>query len=135
LTVRRQRQASHANSLAWLACHLLGIETEAELKRSPFFGPLFEGLIAAEIAKAQLHAGRRRELYYFRDQQGLEVDTSTPTPNMAVPMGRLADAWRRHGGRAVEMTVVHLPRRGGEPSRAIAPGVEAWPWPGFVAGL
>ena len=59
---------------AGLACHLLGIETEAELEKSPFLGALFEGFIAGEIVKAQFNAGRRRELYYFRDQQGLEVD-------------------------------------------------------------
>ena len=48
-----------------LACHLLGIETEAELEKSPFLGSLFEGFIAAEIVKAQANAGRRWELYYF----------------------------------------------------------------------
>ena len=32
-----------------LACHLLGIETAAELAKSPFAGALFEGRIAAEI--------------------------------------------------------------------------------------
>ena len=31
-------------------------------------------MVAAEIVKAQINAGRRREIYYFRDQQGLEVD-------------------------------------------------------------
>ena len=45
-----------------LACHLLGIETEAELAKSPFQGALFEGFIAAEIVKSQINAGRRREL-------------------------------------------------------------------------
>src|SRR5207237_3519200 len=57
-----------------LACHLLGIDTAAELAKSPFRGALFEGFIAAEIVKAQVNAGRSRELYYFRDEQGLEVD-------------------------------------------------------------
>lgn len=61
-----------------LACHLLGIETDAELKKSPFRGALFEGFMAAEIIKAQTNAGGRRELYYFRDQQGLEVDFVAP---------------------------------------------------------
>jgi hypothetical protein len=49
---------------------LLGIETQAQLEKSPFPGPIFEGFIASEIVKAQLNAGQRRELYYFRDQQG-----------------------------------------------------------------
>jgi predicted AAA+ superfamily ATPase len=134
-----------------LACHLLGIETAAELEKSPFLGALFEGFIAAEIVKAQVNAGRRRELYYFRDQQGLEVDlivpagggamrmievkaTRTPMPAMAAPMQRLAQARRDHtrARSLVEMLVVHRPARAGVRSHALAPGVEALPWQEFV---
>jgi uncharacterized protein len=134
-----------------VACHLLGIETEAELKKSPFRGALFEGFIAAEICKAQINAGRRRELYYFRDQQGLEVDflvprrggglqlieakaSSTVTPEMSRPMQRLAASWReRPAARGtVEMLVVHEAPRAGVPSHAIAPGVRALSWQEFV---
>ncbi len=61
-----------------LACYLLGIRTRGELARSPFRGALFEGFVAAEIAKAQLNAGGRKELYFFRDRPGLEVDFVVP---------------------------------------------------------
>jgi predicted AAA+ superfamily ATPase len=61
-----------------LACHLLGIENAAMLQASPFHGSLFESFAAAEIAKAQINRGKRRELYYFRDQQGLKVDFVIP---------------------------------------------------------
>ena len=71
-----------------LACHLLGIETEAELKKSPLLGEIFEGFIASEILKAQLNAGRRREIYYFRDQQGLEVDFVLPRKGRRPAPGR-----------------------------------------------
>lgn len=137
-----------------LACHLLGIETEAELEKSPFLSALFEGFIAGEIVKAQLNAGRRRELYYFRDQQGLEVDfimsgkggticlvevkaARTVTPSDAAPMKRLALAWRkRPGPRAqVEQVLVHRPPRSGAASSAVAPGVRALPWQEFVTRL
>jgi predicted AAA+ superfamily ATPase len=64
-----------------LACYLLGITSEAELQRSPFLGQLFEGFVAAEILKSQVNQGGRKELYYFRDQQGLEVDFLLPRPN------------------------------------------------------
>lgn len=137
---------------AGLACHLLGIESEAELKRSPFRGALFEGFIAAEIVKAQTNAGQRRELYYFRDQQGLEIDFVTPgpagalrlieakasatvTPAMAIPMQRIAEAWRKKTRRgAIEMYLVHQPSSQGA-SRAVAPGVSAYPWPELVSDV
>ena len=61
-----------------LACHLLGIDTAAELAKSPFLGALFEGFMASEIFKAQANSGMRRELYHFRDQQGMEVDFVMP---------------------------------------------------------
>ena len=135
-----------------LACHLLGVDTEAELDKSPFLGALFEGFIAGEIVKAQLNAGGRRELYYFRDQQGLEVDFVMPgkggalrlveakaartvTPGDAGPMQRLAAAWRNRPGTRgpVEQTLVHRPARAGVISRAVAPGVQALPWQEFVS--
>jgi predicted AAA+ superfamily ATPase len=134
-----------------LACHLLGIETEAELKKSPFLGALFEGFVAAEIVKAQIHAGQRRELYYFRDQQGLEVDFVVPQkggrlrlieakasrtvkPEMAEPMRRLAEARKKRGEPrgSVEMIVVHQTPSGGPSSRVLAPGVQALSWQEFV---
>lgn len=64
-----------------LASYLLGIESERSLTNSPFYGALFESFVAGEIAKAQLNAGKRRELYYFRDRQGLEVDFLIPLGN------------------------------------------------------
>lgn len=134
-----------------LACHLLGVETEAELRRSPFAGAIFEGFIAAEIVKAQVNAGRRRELYWFRDQQGLEVDflvpragggvrfievkgSATVTPGDAQPMLRLAEGWKKHAGDRgrPEMLVVHYPTRGGARSRVVLPGVQALPWRDFA---
>lgn len=137
-----------------LACHLLGIETEAELEKSPFLGALFEGFIAAEILKGQVNKGGLRGLYYFRDQQGLEVDFVVPgrdasvtlveakasrtvTPDMAVPMQRLAAACSKRGVRrgGIRCVLVHRPARGGTRSHAVSPDVEAMPWTDFVAAL
>lgn len=42
-----------------LVCHLLGIDTAAELDKSPFHEVIFEGFIASEIVKAQLNSGKR----------------------------------------------------------------------------
>ena len=123
-----------------LACHLLGITTQAELERSPFLGPLFEGMIAAEILKSQINQGRSKELYYFRDQQGLEVDflfpdgrgglwmaeckaARTVRPEMARSLESLRQAMgRRAPGR---VTIVHRGSDAEVTTRAVAPGVEA----------
>jgi len=106
------------------------------LERSPFLGALFEGFIGAEIVKAQWNSGRRKEVYYFRDQQGLEVDFLFPTgqglwmveckasktlhPGMAAPLAVLG---RAAGGELRRSVVRRRPVRGAG-TRALAPGIE-----------
>jgi hypothetical protein len=134
-----------------LACHLLGIDSAAELAKSPFAGSLFEGFIASEIVKAQVNAGGRRELYHFRDEQGLEVDFVVPgrggsialveckathsvTPAMAAPMQRLRGAFtkRRRTKTHVDMFLVHQAPKVRTGSEAVAPGVRAVAWREFL---
>jgi len=62
-----------------MACHLLGIDSARALSRSPFSGTVFEGFVASEIVKQQSNLGHRRELYFFRDQRGLEIDFIVPS--------------------------------------------------------
>ena len=64
-----------------LVSFLLGISSAKMLEQSPFLGTIFEGFIASEMIKNQINQGKRKELYYFRDQQGLEVDFIIPAPN------------------------------------------------------
>jgi predicted AAA+ superfamily ATPase len=123
-----------------MACYLLGIESQAELERSPFLGPVFEGFVAGEILKSQVNRGQRKELYYFRDQRGLEVDfvvpqragglwlleakaSKTVRPAMAGPLQALGKALK---GKKTRCLVVHRKARGDVSTAAIAPGVEAW---------
>jgi len=132
-----------------LACHLLGITSEAELQRSPFSGQLFEGFVAAEILKSQVNRGARKELYYFRDQQGLEVDFLLPKANaglwlieckagktvhpaMAAPLLSLRGAL---GKRSTRRFIVHAAPRSAPATRAVARGVEAVDLDRFVASL
>ncbi len=132
-----------------LVCHLLEIESEAVLNRSPFLGPIFEGFIAAEIIKAQLNAGRSRALYYFRDHQGLEVDFVVPCgprrllvaeakasrtvrPESAAPLLRLLDAI---GNYDVSAFVVHRPSREGPGMAALKEGIKAVTVDGLLDGL
>jgi hypothetical protein len=133
-----------------LACYLLGITTPAELERSPFLGALFEGYVAAEILKNQVNHGRRKELYHFRDQRGLEVDLLFPSghgglwmveckasktvqPAMARPLESLH---RSMGDRQpVRLAVVHRASTTAPPSRGLAPGMEALDIRAFVNAL
>ena len=132
-----------------LACYLLGITSEAELQRSPFLGQLFEGFVAAEILKSQVNQGGRKELYYFRDQQGLEVDFLLPRPNaglwlieckvgktvrpaMAAPLLALRRTMEK---RSTRLIVVHGKSRSAQATSAVARGVEAIELERFVVTL
>ena len=132
-----------------LACYLLGITSEVQLQRSPFLGQLFEGFVAAEILKSQVNHGGRKELYYFRDQQGLEVDFLLPRPNaglwlieckagktvrpaMAAPLLALRRTLEKRSARLI---VVHGKSRSAQATRAVASGVEAIDLERFVASL
>jgi predicted AAA+ superfamily ATPase len=132
-----------------LACYLLGITSEAELQRSPFLGQLYEGFVAAEILKSQVNQGGRKELYYFRDHQGLEVDFLLPRPNaglwlieckagktvrpaMAAPLLALRRTMEK---RSTRLIVVYGKSRSAQPTSAVARGVEAIELERFVASL
>ena len=66
-------------------------------------GRPFEGWIASEIVKAQSNAGRRRDLYYYGDQQQVEVDFVVPGRRR-----RLAGSLRDHA-RPVSFAVLTAP--------------------------
>src|SRR5216684_4427510 len=131
------------------ACYLLGIASDAELQRSPFLGQLFEGFVAAEILKSQVNRGARKELYYFHDQQDLEVDFLIPRPNaglwlieckagttvrpaMAAPLLSLRRTMEK---RSTRLIVVYGKSRSAQATRAVARGVEAIELERFVASL
>lgn len=124
-----------------LASHLLGLDSEKAIARSPFLGAVFEGYVASEIVKHQINSGKERAIYYFRDQQGLEVDfvvpaaggklvlleakaTRTPVPEMAKPLARLARGIERYRTRSAVVC-----RAAGDAAAftAIAPGAAALP--------
>ena len=132
-----------------LACYLLGITSEAELQRSPFQAQLFEGFVAAEILKSQVNQGARKELYFFRDQQGLEVDFLLPKSNaglwlieckagktvhtsMAAPLLALQRTLEK---RATRLILIHGKSRSALATKAVTTGVEAMDLHQFVADL
>jgi hypothetical protein len=132
-----------------LACHLLGLASAQALARSPFAGPVFEGFVAAEIVKQQANLGRRRDLYYFRDQRGLEVDFVVPGPGRRVTLieakasrtvqpaaaaGLLALAAGAKD-RTADCVVVHAADDGSPTGATLAKGVRSLGVRGLLARL
>lgn len=126
-----------------LVASLLGIRDASSLATSPFLGPLFEGLVASEIVKHRLNRGQERNLYYFRDRQGLEVDfvldegnrrlllieakaTRTPMPDDARSMIRLRAAMPPHA--VSRAAVIHAGTAERAAPTPLCPGVRAMGW-------
>jgi len=123
-----------------LAAFMLGVRSEDMLLESPFRGALFEGMVASEILKARLNRGLERNLYYFRDRQGLEVDFIVDTgggqnltfieakaghtvyPDDASPMVRLAKA---SSNRKIRAYVVHADTDETKRPAPLCPDVES----------
>ncbi len=57
-----------------LACWLLGIRSEDVLALHPLRGALFETWVIGEALKARYNAGESTDLYFWRDNNGLEAD-------------------------------------------------------------
>ncbi len=122
-----------------LLCYLLGIHSEKILMDSPFWGSVFEGFVASEIVKAQINRGRERQIYFFRDEQGLEVDFVVPSrdaktylietkasrtvfPDAAAGLQKLAAKMKN---RLHEQCVIYRGTKSPDPMTALAPGAKA----------
>ena len=69
-----------------LACNLLGIRHVNELALSHFKGALFENYVVAELLKAKYNRGLHSELFYWRDNKGVEVDVIVDTGKKLIPL-------------------------------------------------
>lgn len=104
-----------------LLCFLLGISTLSQLNSSPFAGFIYEAFVLSEILKSQINQGQQKEVYYFRDEVGLEVDflvprknnslelleikyTKTPVPKMAQNMLALS---KKMTDKNLKLTLIH----------------------------
>jgi uncharacterized protein len=104
-----------------LLCYLLNIQTERDLKNSPIGGFVFESYILSELIKNQINQGLSCEVYYFRDEAGLEVDfmiprknhtlelievkfSKTPVPSMASNIISLS---KKIKDKSTELTLIH----------------------------
>jgi predicted AAA+ superfamily ATPase len=57
-----------------LLCYLLGIDRVEQVRRDPLVGSLFENLVVLEALKMRYNQGLVPNLYFFRDNNGQEVD-------------------------------------------------------------
>ena len=69
-----------------LVTSLLGIETPAQMGRDPLVGNMFENLVVLEALKSRFNAGRRSNLYFFRDTKGFEIDLILDEQRQPLPV-------------------------------------------------
>lgn len=69
-----------------LAASLMGIQTTAQLAIHPLRGALFETLIVSEFLKTRFNSGFPSNLYFWRDNVGLEVDLLIDEPEGLRPI-------------------------------------------------
>lgn len=63
-----------------LSCWLLGIRQTELLSLHPMRGALFETWVVGEFLKSRLNAGLPPDIYFWRDNNGLEADLVFDTP-------------------------------------------------------
>ena len=69
-----------------LAAHLLGITDVSQVIRHPLRGMLFENLVVLEVMKYFLNQGPRRDLWFYRDSNGNEVDLLISSGEKMMPV-------------------------------------------------
>ena len=57
-----------------LASYLLGIRETSHVSNGPFLGQLFENVVIMEALKRRHNSGEDTNLYFYRDNSGLEAD-------------------------------------------------------------
>jgi len=70
-----------------LACWLLGIRSEEVLALHPLRGSLFETWVIGEALKARYNAGEAADLYFWRDNNGVEADLVYEKDGKLQPIG------------------------------------------------
>lgn len=79
-----------------LAACLLGLKTEEQVSRDPLRGSLFENLVVSDVLKRQLNRDADGDLYFFRTNDGLEVDLVRRTEDGLQPIEiKSATTWSK----------------------------------------
>lgn len=100
-----------------LASWLLGIRSADVLALHPLRGALFENLVVSEFLKARFNAGLPADLYFWRDNNGLEAD-------LVFEVGRRLQTVEIKSGQTVTSDYI----RAGQKSGRIAGEDALMPW-------
>jgi len=69
-----------------LVSWLLGIRTSEQMETHPLRGNIFENFVIAELVKSQCNQAEPRNLYFWRDSNGNEVDIIAEHGNKLMPI-------------------------------------------------
>lgn len=69
-----------------LASYLLGIRDPGQVGIHPQLGGLFENMVVVEALKARYNQGEDSNLFFFRDNNGLEADIVLETTSGLIPV-------------------------------------------------
>jgi len=69
-----------------VAVRLLGIESAEQLTIHPLRGPLFENWAIVELLKGRLKRGKKSNLFFWRNNAGLEVDVVAEKAGKLLPI-------------------------------------------------
>ncbi len=69
-----------------LAIRLLGVETAEQLATHPLRGNLFENWAVAELQKGRLNRGKKSNLFFWRNNTGMEVDVVAEQADKLIPI-------------------------------------------------
>lgn len=69
-----------------LACTLLGIERAEQLFHHYQRGELFENFVISELLKFQYNRGRQPNIYFWRDNKGVEIDCLVEKGERLIPI-------------------------------------------------
>jgi len=69
-----------------LAARLLGIENKQQLATHPMRGLLFENWCITELMKGRLNRGLPSNLFFWRDNKGMEIDVIADRGNLLLPV-------------------------------------------------
>lgn len=69
-----------------LVSWLLGIRTPEQMDTHPLRGSIFETFVIAELVKSRLNRGEPRNLYFWRDSNGNEVDVIIESGDKLMPV-------------------------------------------------